>query len=93
MGFNGLESQMWTVLIAKFWCVRILCHTSKRLPRGPPRARRMASSLPHSLLMMCGVQASALTRGRVILVSILAILMMLPGSNTGLPLTCQSLLK
>ncbi len=89
---EGLQiQQMQTVFIATFWCVRILCLTRQRLPLGPPRASHVASSLPQTLLMMHGVQASAPMRRRVILERIIAISVMSPSGDIGLPYICQSL--
>jgi hypothetical protein len=50
---------------------------------GPPSASHASSSSPKTELIMCGVQASALTRSRVRCVRIVAMSMQSPGKETG----------
>ncbi len=50
---------------------------------GPPSASRASSSSPQTELIMCGVQASALTRSRVMCVRIVAMSLQSPDKETG----------
>ncbi len=59
---------------------------SERSPRGPPSASRAASSSPHTLLMMYGVQALAPMSRRVSQARIIAISFRSPGGEMGVPI-------
>ncbi len=57
----------------------------ERSPRGPPSASHVASSSPHTLLMMCGVQALAPISRSVSRARIFAMSVRSPGDEVGVP--------